>query len=80
MMWREALCSTQGHLQQEIDLNRVWVVGDTPLDVSCARAIGARAAAVATGWHSLEELQAAAPDLLLTDLEDTARLTRLLAA
>ena len=30
---------------------RIWVVGDTPLDVQCARAIGAKALAVATGWH-----------------------------
>ena len=77
---REALCSTRGHLRQEIDLARVWVVGDTPLDVSCARAIGAKAAAVATGWHSIEELEASAPDLLLTDLEDATPLTRMLVA
>jgi phosphoglycolate phosphatase-like HAD superfamily hydrolase len=50
--------------------DRIWVVGDTPLDVRCARAIGARAAAVATGWHSREELAAEGPDLLLTDLSD----------
>jgi phosphoglycolate phosphatase len=47
-----------------------WVIGDTPLDVCCARAIGARVAAIATGWHPLEELAQAKPDLLLQDLSD----------
>jgi phosphoglycolate phosphatase-like HAD superfamily hydrolase len=48
----------------------VWVIGDTPLDVQCARAIGARAAAVATGWHTLDQLAESRPDVLLADLSD----------
>jgi phosphoglycolate phosphatase-like HAD superfamily hydrolase len=51
-----------------------WVVGDTPLDVKCARAIGAKVIAVATGWHPLAELEACGPDLALPDLGDFARL------
>jgi phosphoglycolate phosphatase-like HAD superfamily hydrolase len=54
--------------------DRVWVVGDTPLDVRCARAIGANAVAVATGWHAHEELAASGPDLLLNDLSDPSAL------
>jgi len=46
----------------------VWVVGDTPADVRCARAIGARAIAVAAGFTSYEELRASHPDHLLRDL------------
>ena len=46
------------------------VVGDTPLDIACARAAGARVVAVATGGHSLDELRACAPDLALPDLRD----------
>jgi phosphoglycolate phosphatase len=34
----------------------VFVVGDTPHDIDCANAIGARTVAVATGGYSLEEL------------------------
>ena len=48
------------------------LVGDTPLDVRAARDAGARAVAVATGFSSLEELEAAGPDELLSDLSDTA--------
>ena len=47
------------------------LVGDTPLDVRAARDAGARAIAVATGFSSLEELEAAGPAELLTDLSDT---------
>jgi phosphoglycolate phosphatase-like HAD superfamily hydrolase len=46
------------------------VVGDTPADVRCARAIGAVAVAVATGRPSRETLEASGPDLLLDSLAD----------
>lgn len=46
------------------------VVGDTPFDVACARAAGARVIAVATGGHSIDELRACEPDLVLEDLRD----------
>ena len=36
----------------------IWVIGDTPHDIDCANAIGARTIAVATGGYSLAELQA----------------------
>jgi phosphoglycolate phosphatase len=55
-------------------VNEVWVIGDTPLDIRCARAIGAKAIAVATGSHSLEALAAADPDLLVPDFSDAAPL------
>lgn len=52
----------------------VWVIGDTPLDVQCARAILAKAIAVATGWTSVDELAATGADLVLSDLGDLANL------
>jgi phosphoglycolate phosphatase-like HAD superfamily hydrolase len=67
---REALAAVQQHLNGGVLLERLWVIGDTPLDVSCARAIGARVAAVATGLHTVAELEAARPDLVLADLSD----------
>ena len=51
---REALAAVQAHLNGRARAERIWVIGDTPLDVRCARAIGARAVAVATGWHTAE--------------------------
>jgi phosphoglycolate phosphatase-like HAD superfamily hydrolase len=71
---REALAEIHRRLNGAADASRIWVVGDTPLDVRCARAIGARVAAVATGWHTLAELADHRPDVLLTDLSDPTAL------
>lgn len=49
----------------------VWVVGDTPRDLACARAAGSRCLLVATGRIPLEELRAAQPDAVLVDLSDS---------
>ncbi|TFG64163.1 MAG: hydrolase, partial [Gemmatimonadales bacterium] len=46
------------------------VIGDTPQDIRCARATGARVLAVATGRHSLVELSAHKPDAVMPDLSD----------
>lgn len=66
----DALDAAHRHTGNTLDLNRVWVIGDTPADIHCARAIGAKAVAVMTGWHSQEQLTAEGPDLLLKDLSD----------
>jgi phosphoglycolate phosphatase len=44
------------------------IVGDSLLDISCARAHGLKCLAVATGWTSSEKLAAARPDWLVDDL------------
>jgi phosphoglycolate phosphatase-like HAD superfamily hydrolase len=67
---REALAETRRFVKRAVDPGRVWVIGDTPHDVTCARAIGARAVGVLTGWHSREEMEACRPDYLLQDLGD----------
>jgi phosphoglycolate phosphatase-like HAD superfamily hydrolase len=51
---------------------QVTIIGDTPLDVDCARACGAVAVAVATGFHPAHELTACAPDLFFADFSDVA--------
>ena len=52
------------------DLDEVWVVGDTPRDLTCARAIGVRCALVATGRRTIEELNGLGADIVLPDLAD----------
>src|SRR5262245_44893965 len=74
---REALTAVAARENGEVDLTRLWVIGDTPTDVSCGRAIGARVIAVATGNHTRDELAAAGPDHLLIDFSDPAPLLAL---
>lgn len=63
----------------ELAPDRFIIVGDTPLDISCARHFGAKAVAVASGKHSPEELKPHGPDALLESLKDTAEVIRILA-
>lgn len=49
----------------------VVVIGDTPNDIDCGRAVGARTIAVATGPFSVDDLLAHSPDTALPDLTDT---------
>ena len=56
----------------------IVIVGDTPHDVSCGRALGVFALAVCTGRHSRARLLAAGADLVLDDLGETARVLDIL--
>ena len=49
----------------------VTIVGDTPRDVACALAWGAKAVGVATGRSSCQELHDAGADVVFGDLSDT---------
>jgi phosphoglycolate phosphatase-like HAD superfamily hydrolase len=55
---------------EELRGDQVLVIGDTPLDIRCARHIGAKVLAVATGGCSLAELQAHQPDWAVNDLRE----------
>ena len=53
-----------------VELERVFVIGDTPHDVTCGRAIGAKTIAVASGDYSIDVLQAELPWRALPALPD----------
>jgi phosphoglycolate phosphatase len=57
-------------LKEDLRGEQVVVIGDTPLDIRCARAIDAKALAVATGMVPLGELQMHKPDWAVRDLND----------
>ena len=67
---RLALIEARRHLDRDVAPECISVVGDTPSDVRCARAIGARAVAVATGMFSRDELLSSEPDCLLDDFSN----------
>lgn len=50
----------------------VFVIGDTPRDVACAKPFGACPVAVATGHHTYRELEEANPGYLFENLTDNA--------
>lgn len=55
----------------EVQGNRLVIIGDTPHDIQCGEAIGARAIAVATGGYSVEQLAAHEPYALFETLGET---------
>lgn len=56
----------------KIDADSVYVIGDTPHDVECGHAIGARVVAVATGGYSAEQLSAHGPWWVVDALPEPA--------
>jgi phosphoglycolate phosphatase len=48
--------------------DRVFVIGDTPHDIDCANAIGAKTIAVATGGYTIDELATHAPWQIFEEL------------
>jgi phosphoglycolate phosphatase len=65
---RTAIERGRNLLGRSHDEVRVFVIGDTDLDISCGREAGATTVAVATGGDSWETLVQASPDHLLKDL------------
>jgi phosphoglycolate phosphatase-like HAD superfamily hydrolase len=55
---------------REFSVSQIDVMGDTPRDIACGKAIGARTIAVATGKWSREQLAKHQPDFLIDDLLD----------
>lgn len=56
-----------------------WVVGDTPRDLACARAAGARCLLVATGRYTYGELAGLGADAAVENLADWSSVVDLLA-
>ena len=56
----------------------IFVVGDTPHDVACARAAGAVAIAVATGSFTADQLRQHGPDVVFEDLSRTDAFLKLI--
>jgi phosphoglycolate phosphatase-like HAD superfamily hydrolase len=64
-------------LNYERKFERVFVIGDTPLDVIHARAAGAKTVAVATGSYSVSDLERCNPDYLFENFSDFESVLRI---
>jgi phosphoglycolate phosphatase len=61
-----------------LEPDQVWVIGDTPRDLACARAAGARCLLVGTGKMPTDELITLGADVVLDDLSDTETVAKVL--
>ena len=59
---------------------QVWIVGDTPRDVQCARAHGLRCLAVSTGHFGADALHEAGADQVVESFEDTEAVVEVLVS
>ena len=60
------------HLTCDLSGDEVLVIGDTPRDIACAQAIGAKCLAVATGTFDAETLRALKPTWTVRDLTEVS--------
>jgi phosphoglycolate phosphatase-like HAD superfamily hydrolase len=63
---------------QEFSAAQIDVIGDTPRDIACGKAIEARTIAIATGTWSREQLSTHNPDFLFDDLSNVDEVIRIL--
>jgi phosphoglycolate phosphatase len=56
-------------LRRTLRGDEVLVIGDTPLDIACARCIGAKVLAVGTGMYRVQDLRPLDPDWVVDDLD-----------
>jgi phosphoglycolate phosphatase len=66
------------HAGGDVPPDSIFVIGDTPHDIRCGQAIGARTVAVASGTYGLDELEKCDPWLALERLPDPDRFIELL--
>jgi phosphoglycolate phosphatase len=57
-------------VERQLDGEEILVIGDTPFDVECGKAINARVLAVATGGATLDQLQSHQPTWAVRDLTE----------
>ena len=67
---RIAIERGKNFLNYEREFERVFVIGDTPLDIIHARVAGAKTVAVATGSYSVSDLEKYNPDYLFENFSN----------
>ncbi|OYV06143.1 MAG: hypothetical protein CFE26_07905 [Verrucomicrobiales bacterium VVV1] len=65
-----AAARATSHTGRAFHPEEIVVIGDTPKDIACARALGSPCIAVATGRFSVEELRQHSPHRVIASLEE----------
>lgn len=77
---KEGVRAIETAVNMRVNPKKVLVIGDTPHDVNCAHAIGARSLAVCTGYSSRKEIEVAKPMYLMEDLRELTLVLAILDA
>lgn len=75
-----ALQRAKEELGRDYDPRQTIVVGDTPKDIWCAQAFGAKSVCVATGSFTVEQLKAEGADVVFEDFSDVESVLAVLLA
>ena len=65
------------HHSTDVENSDVYVIGDTPADIHCARPYHIKTIAVATGFHTTNDLAPEKPDYLFEDLGNVPEIMKL---
>ncbi len=57
----------------------IYLIGDSTYDMFCAKKMGIKSVAVATGWGKADDLKACKPDFFFEDLSKTERVLKALS-
>jgi phosphoglycolate phosphatase-like HAD superfamily hydrolase len=69
-----AAARATAHTGRAFHPDEIVVIGDTPKDIACAKALGSPCIAVATGRFSVEELRQHSPHRVIASLEELGAL------
>ncbi|WP_190014355.1 HAD family hydrolase [Geosporobacter subterraneus] len=76
----QAIDRSKDYYKVSFQTENIYVIGDTPLDIGCGKAIGVKTIAVATGSHDIEELRKHEPDYLFANLGSQSGFLHILEA
>ena len=65
-----AIKRAERYYRKRFDLKEIFIIGDTPFDIECARKTGTISIAVATGGFKYEELKRYSPDYLFQSFKN----------
>jgi len=65
-----AIKRAKKYFKKNFDNKEIFIIGDTPFDIECAKATNTISVAVATGGYSYNELKSFRPDFLFNSLEN----------
>lgn len=67
---KNAIDNSKNFYKTFFNNENTYVIGDTPIDITAAKAVNVKTIAVATGSYTTSELQEYQPDYLLNDFSD----------